>query len=103
MLKNAAAVLLTVLQLNQLKHAQQDMGLKPPSPPPKTKPKQLRPYAPLNPVPTKAPSAPAAPKTPAAETGKVEAAKSPNDPTGNAVGSPVTDEQTGSVLMPSPQ
>jgi hypothetical protein len=88
-IKNAAAVLLTILQLNHLKHAQQEVGLKPPSPPPKTKPRQPRPYIPLNPIPTKAPDKPSAPKTPAAETD-------------NAVGQPVIGERTGSVLMPSP-
>jgi hypothetical protein len=94
MIKNAASVLLTVLQLNQLKHAQQDMGLKPPSPAPE-RPKTARKHLSLNQTPTETPSTPAAPATPAAEVGKTPEAIA--QAAGVKVG---PSEPTGSLLMP---
>lgn len=70
MKKSAAAVLLTVLQLNNLKHAM-EQGFKPKSATPKLSDKQREPHTRLNPkpVPTQRPSTPPEKNTPAIETG----------------------------------
>lgn len=73
--KSAAAVLMTVLQLNNLKHAMDSLGLKPTPPGPKPPNKQRRPHVPLNPppvtaqkpVPTQKPADPPPKQTPAEE------------------------------------
>jgi hypothetical protein len=100
MKKSAALLLAAVLVKNLEKRAALQQPFQPPVPLNAQAGAQMASNVSLNPTPTNPASAPNTPATPAAETGKVPPSKPMNAPTGNADGAPITDDETGSVLMP---